>query len=253
MVTGKAKGFTYLGLLLLIAIGGIGLAVVGQVWHTESQREREKELLFIGEQYAKAIGSYYENSPDGVRQYPATLQDLLRDNRFPTVKRHLRKHYRDPITGGEEWGLMLEQGRVVGIYSLSQARPIKQDGFAEAFETFAKAESYRKWQFAHSTATGTAAASGAVAAGDQPQASASAAATSATQISTPTPVSEAALTPPAAATQKSGSKADVSACQAALAGENAQCRGSCGSPAGPVCRSCFAAAFSNYRACLHGG
>lgn len=250
MVPGKAKGFTYLGLLLLIAIGGIGLAVVGQVWHTDAQREREKELLFIGEQYAKAIDSYFESTPSGPRQYPASLQDLLRDIRFPAIKRHLRKLYRDPITGSEEWGLVLEQGRIVGIYSTSYARPIKQDGFTDNFATFSKAESYRGWQFMHPGVAG--AASQPVAAIDQPLASGPVATTSTTQTSATTPASASAPVTPVTAFPKSDRTADTEACQSTLAGENAQCRSRCGNPAGAECRSCFATAFSSYRSCLHG-
>ena len=77
------RGFTYLGMMLLIFVIGIGFAKAGIVWQTDVQREREKELLFIGEQYAMAIGSYYESTPSGLKQYPASLEDLLHDNRFP--------------------------------------------------------------------------------------------------------------------------------------------------------------------------
>lgn len=60
MQIGKLKqlGFTYIGVLMLVAIAGIGLAGVGIVWHQDAQREREKELLFIGDEYRQAIGSY---------------------------------------------------------------------------------------------------------------------------------------------------------------------------------------------------
>ena len=85
------RGFTYLGMMFLILAIGIGLAKAGTVWQTEVQREKEKELLFIGEQYAMAIASYYESTPSGLKQYPASLKDLLQDNRFPAVRRHLRK------------------------------------------------------------------------------------------------------------------------------------------------------------------
>ncbi len=240
MPIGKARGFTYLGLLLLIAIGGIALAAVGQIWHTESQREREKELLFIGEQYAKAIDSYFESSPGVVRQYPASLQELLLDKRFPVIRRHLRKLYRDPVTGGAEWGLVKEQGRIIGVYSLSKARPLKQDGFADSLATFVKAESYRQWQFVRSGAAGASETSPSLSASELLPA-ASAAATSTAQSTTST-----------AASPESNQKADIAACQSALAVENTQCRNVCGNPSNTECRSCISRAFSNYRSCLHG-
>ena len=41
------RGFTYIGLLIFIALLGIGLAMTGQIWHTSVQREKEAELLFV--------------------------------------------------------------------------------------------------------------------------------------------------------------------------------------------------------------
>lgn len=140
-------GFTYLGLMFLIAFIGIGLAAAGTAWQTEVQREREKELLFIGEQYAMAIGSYYESTPGGLKQYPASLEDLLLDNRFSVVRRHLRKLYHDPVTGGEEWGLVKQQERIIGVYSLSPQRPLKKAEFPMARTAFAASENYAAWQF----------------------------------------------------------------------------------------------------------
>lgn len=144
------RGFTYLGLMYLIFVIGIGLAAAGTAWQTEVQREREKELLFAGEQYAMAIGSYYESTPGGIKQYPPNLEDLLLDNRFPVVRRHLRKLYHDPVTGGEEWGLLREQGgRITGVHSLSHQRPLKTAGFPSAWAAFATAENHAAWQFVY--------------------------------------------------------------------------------------------------------
>jgi len=143
------SGFTYLGTMFLIVFIGIGLAKAGLLWQTEVQREREKELLFIGNQYAMAIGSYFESTPSGPKQYPASLENLLQDHRFPGIKRHLRKLYSDPITGGEKWGLIKQQGRITGVYSLALQRPLKKAGFSAAWATFADAESYAAWQFTY--------------------------------------------------------------------------------------------------------
>jgi len=151
MVTGSRNqtGFTYIGLLLFVAISGIGLAIVAQVWHTEAQRENEKELLFVGEQFRQAIGSYYENSPDGVKKYPASLEELLLDARFPTIKRHLRKIYADPMTGMPQWGLDKAQERIVGVHSLSSKTPFKKTGFAEQYANFAEAGQIQDWRFVY--------------------------------------------------------------------------------------------------------
>ena len=158
----KQAGFTYMGLLMVVAIAGIGMSGVGIVWHQESQREREKELLFIGAEYRKAIGSYYENSPSGIKQYPQTLQELLLDKRFPAIKRHIRQLYADPFAkGNEKWNLVLEQGQIKGVYSTAELKPIKKFGFSVADESFSDASTYSDWRFIYvpgSLASGTPAA-----------------------------------------------------------------------------------------------
>ena len=78
----RVAGFTYMTILFIVAIMGAGLALVGEVWHTAAVREKEAELLHVGNQYRKAIQRYYLSGP---RQYPRTLDDLLKDPRKPTV------------------------------------------------------------------------------------------------------------------------------------------------------------------------
>ena len=120
-----------------------------------AQRDKEAELLFVGDEMRRAIASYYHRGP--VRQYPATLEDLLKDPRFPQPVRHLRQRYRDPVTNSAEWGLVLAQGGgIMGVYSLSEARPFKRANFAGANASFAdRAEAlgekitYRDWQFVY--------------------------------------------------------------------------------------------------------
>jgi type II secretory pathway pseudopilin PulG len=141
------RGFSYIGLLLMIAIAGIGMAAVGMRWHQQLRVEKEKQLLFVGHQYRAAIASYQAVNPSGINMYPASLDDLLLDKRYPGIKRHLRKRYDDPITGSAEWGMIKQQGRIIGIYSLSRDKPIKQAGFASDDRGFKGAASYRKWVF----------------------------------------------------------------------------------------------------------
>ena len=143
----RQTGFTYMGVLMLIAIAGIGMAGVGLVWQQNAQRENEKELLFIGEEYRKAIGSYYENSPGAAKQFPQSLEDLLLDKRLPNTRRHLRKLYVDPMTRSTQWGLIKQQAQITGIYSVSKLTPIKKFGFANQYETFSTALEYNEWRF----------------------------------------------------------------------------------------------------------
>jgi type II secretory pathway pseudopilin PulG len=142
-VNGKQRGFTYVGLLIGIAIIGAGLASVGQVWHTTLKHEREKELLFIGNQFRQAINYYFKAN----NRYPGRLEDLVLDDRSPAVRRHLRKLYVDPMTGLAEWGVVKSDNVVVGVYSLSEDEPLKKSVFAARDADFENKNKYSEWIF----------------------------------------------------------------------------------------------------------
>lgn len=144
------RGFVLLALLVALALLGVALMGAVDVWSMARQREREKELLFVGDQYRQAIQRYYTAAPPGgQRGYPPSLQSLLDDDRFPTPVHHLRRAYPDPITGSAEWGLLKAGERIVGVYSLSEAEPIKKAGFSPAHQVFKDAASYQDWVFAY--------------------------------------------------------------------------------------------------------
>jgi hypothetical protein len=126
----RQTGFSYLWVLMLVAFMGVSLTLAVEIDSTASQRDKEKELLDIGRQFRTAIGRYYETQlAAGRHEYPTSLVDLLQDQRVPGIKRHLRKIFVDPMTGKAEWGLVKIGERVVGVHSLSDKLPIKQDGF----------------------------------------------------------------------------------------------------------------------------
>jgi len=144
------QGFTYLALLFVIALCGVALAAIGIVWSTERQREREQELLFVGDQFRTAIASYYLRSPGLVKRYPAKLDDLLKDSRFLGVKRHLRQIYTDPMTVSAEWGLVTApEGGIMGVFSTSTKQPIKQARFPDRFADFEGKATYAGWRFVY--------------------------------------------------------------------------------------------------------
>lgn len=151
MPTGSARprqgGFTYLGVLFLVALMGTALAGTGLLWATASQRARERELLWVGSQYAQALRSYYRASV-GVAQYPQRLEELLEDRRVPSVRRHLRRLYPDPITNSLDWGLVHSfDGRITGVYSRSERQPLKIAGFPPQWADFAGTTRYSAWRF----------------------------------------------------------------------------------------------------------
>ena len=158
LVSGKSlaqrqAGFAYLLVLMLIVVMGLGLGAAGTLWRTESQRVKEHQLLYIGEQYRKAISSYYA-APSPDKQYPKKLDDLLLDPRQTVTTRHLRKLYADPVTGEKEWGLVVDPDsqQIRGVYSLAPGKPMKQKGFASHQKDFEDAETYGAWIFVVTTA-----------------------------------------------------------------------------------------------------
>ncbi|MCD4675290.1 MAG: hypothetical protein K8S18_04745 [Desulfobacula sp.] len=144
------KGFTYPAALLLIIVVSVSLMVVQKQWSTIMKRDREKELFFRTSQIIQAIESYYQNSPGGSQQYPSSLKVLLKDNRLPGLKRHLRKLFKDPMTEDGDWGIVYDgKGRVKGIFSRSQDEPIKKAGFPKAYKSFENKKKYSEWKFVY--------------------------------------------------------------------------------------------------------
>jgi hypothetical protein len=137
-----------LGILFLVAGLGVALAALGSMWHTLAQREREAELLFIGDEFRAAIESFWKAQAGGVSRLPRNFEELLVDPRFPNTVRHLRRVYRDPMTGEAEWGVVKEpDGGISGVFSLSEGKPFKVASFPADYADFEKARTYKDWVF----------------------------------------------------------------------------------------------------------
>jgi type II secretory pathway pseudopilin PulG len=141
----REGGFTYVGLLVLVALVGILLAKAGEVASTTARREREAELLWVGHQYRAAIGRYWARR----RVYPQTLEELLGTGpEAPIEARFLRSLYRDPMTSAPDWVLVpAPTGGIMGVASSSARAPIKTGRFDEADKDFEDAATYQDWQF----------------------------------------------------------------------------------------------------------
>ncbi|MFP5410786.1 MAG: type II secretion system protein [Gammaproteobacteria bacterium] len=150
MPTGSGeRGFSLIGLLFVVAGLGVGMAALGTMWHTAAQREKERDLLFVGDQYARAIESFW-NIPLPVgtpRRLPKTVAELLTDPRFPDTVRHLRRAWPDPMTGGEWVLLKGGDGGITGVASASEATPFKRANFPLRYAGFESAQRYRDWEF----------------------------------------------------------------------------------------------------------
>lgn len=102
----RSAGFTYSWVLLVVAVMAIGLAAIGHQWSVLAEQQRRDELQWTGAQYVRAIGSYYEASPGGVKRYPPSMDELLQDSRFLVTRRHLRRLYPNPYTLRMDWELI---------------------------------------------------------------------------------------------------------------------------------------------------
>jgi len=146
----NSRGFILLGMLCLLVVASYILSQASVKWSDLAKREREQELLKVGDTMRNAIGNYYNNSPSVVKEYPPNLEALLYDDRFPTPKRYLRKLYIDPVTQREGWGIVVApSGGVMGINSLSAERPFKQKNFRPINEGFEDRAFYGEWYFVY--------------------------------------------------------------------------------------------------------
>lgn len=142
----RQGGFGYLLVLFAMAAMGITLASAGEVWRTASLREKEAQLLFVGQQFRLALASYRDRSPVGSPSAPETLDDLLQDRRFPTPVAHLRRLWRDPMTNSTDWVLVRPGGRISGIHTRHEGEPLR-NAHAPQDAALIGTTSYRQWLF----------------------------------------------------------------------------------------------------------
>jgi type II secretory pathway pseudopilin PulG len=148
----REGGFTYLGLIILVTVIGLVGAATLKIDALLRRARAEQELLDIGAAFGEALRTYAEATPKGQPAQPPTLKELLKDPRFPGVRRHLRKIFVDPLTGKAEWGIVWtnpgDRKGVLAVYSLSQAKPLKQANFDARFSGFENKQHVSDWKFA---------------------------------------------------------------------------------------------------------
>lgn len=144
----QSPGFAYVLLLIAIAVLGIASAAAVSLGSQIARRDAETQLLAIGAEFEGALRSYRAMRGNVVSIGPRSLEDLLKDPGRPTLTRHLRQIYADPLTGKPEWGLLrAPDGTISAIYSMAVGEPIKRSGFDEAHAGFTDAHSYADWIF----------------------------------------------------------------------------------------------------------
>ena len=141
-------GVVLLVVLVFVLVTTLGASSLIQTLQTQTRRDKEAQLLFVGDQFRRALTTYYNTIPAGAaRTLPTTLEDLLEDRRFPVPVQHLRRIYLDPLTGQADWQLIRQGGGIAGIASRSDQVPLKQKGFGKDDRHFENAQSYGQWRF----------------------------------------------------------------------------------------------------------
>jgi type II secretory pathway pseudopilin PulG len=83
------RGYAMAALLVTVAVMAIIMTALLPVWRQQAQREKEAELAFRGEQYARAIYLFRVRNNN---QSPPSVDVLVQG-------KYLRKKYKDPVTG----------------------------------------------------------------------------------------------------------------------------------------------------------
>jgi len=145
----KQKGMALIALLLFVAATGVAAACLVRLGEAVARRQVEAALIDAGQEFSNAFSSYRGMTPAGMPDQPATLEELLRDTRFPGNVRHLRKLYSDPVTGSERWGLFIDPQtkRIAGVYSRSNRAPLKTGNFPRQLESLSGQAAYSDWVF----------------------------------------------------------------------------------------------------------
>ncbi len=93
--SGQDRGYVLLILMMAVTILLVSLTAALPSIYVEGQREREEELIFRGNQYARAIAFFQRR----FGRYPTSVDELLRTNGI----RFLRRAYPDPMSPDGKW------------------------------------------------------------------------------------------------------------------------------------------------------
>ncbi len=110
------EGYLLVGMLFMVALILLTLAIAAPKVAVEIQRDKEQELVHRGMQYARAIRLYYKK----FGRYPLNVSQLENSNNI----RFLRRKYKDPFTGKDEWRVIhFGEAKVPTMGLFGQALP----------------------------------------------------------------------------------------------------------------------------------
>lgn len=129
--TAGRAGYALLVVMAMAALLLVALTAALPSVYQEAQREREAELIFRGNQYARAIALFHRQ----FQRFPTTIKELLQTNGL----RFLRQAYPDPMDPKGKWrfihanaaGVLLDS-KVRGLPSNAPGAPGGPSGMAQA-------------------------------------------------------------------------------------------------------------------------
>ncbi len=116
-------GYALLILMMLATVLLISLAAVLPSIYVEGQRDREEELIFRGNEYARAIGLFHRQ----FNRYPTSVKELLQTNGL----HFLRRAYRDPMSRNGKWRYIHANASGVLLDSRTQG-PLRETAVEKA-------------------------------------------------------------------------------------------------------------------------
>jgi len=102
------SGYVLLAVIFLTVVMLVSLAVAAPKIARSIQRDKDLETIHRGEQYKRALQLYYRQ----FGSYPTSIDQLVDTNNV----RYLRKRYKDPETGKDDWKPVL--------YGQAHVRPL---------------------------------------------------------------------------------------------------------------------------------
>ena len=144
------RGYIMVVLLVAMAATAVWMGAALPSWRQQAQREKEAELVYRGEQYARAIALYMRKNNGAL---PPNVDLLI-------SQRYLRKKYKDPITDDDFQfigGLMPGQSSATPPQSGIPGAPqtpgqsgisgVRSKSQAASIRTYYNQTTYAQWAF----------------------------------------------------------------------------------------------------------
>ncbi|MEQ1472947.1 MAG: hypothetical protein ABLQ96_03945, partial [Candidatus Acidiferrum sp.] len=122
---GRERGYALLMLMFFVALLLIGSMAAAPRILQQGKREKEKEMIWRGQQYVRGVKLYYRK----MGRFPTSIDDLTK----PKVGalRFMRQAYKDPMNGGDgAWRLIYvgPAGQLIGSLKPPQTLQIPGAG-----------------------------------------------------------------------------------------------------------------------------